>query len=172
MSNSMIDVTSSTLDFGGKTKAALLFVASWHEGCPPLQAVLSALSGTAPDIYFGKVDAEEVSEVSEKYEVTMVPTIIFLSGDQIMERMEGGVDPSKVTIAVQRLMSAAEGSVAIASPATDTSTPAIDLEKKFESRLDDLIKSDQVMLFMKVCVFLSFLHLPLGTSYHNFFSGV
>jgi Grx4 family monothiol glutaredoxin len=148
MSNSLVEITSSQLDFGGKKKAVLLFVASWHDGCPPLAAVLSALTGTAPDVFFGKIDAEQVSDLADRYQVTMVPTIVLLNGKHVSERMEGGFDPSQVTIAVQRLLSAVEASAAAAT-STPVTTSRVDPEKDLAARLDSLVKTDTVMLFMK-----------------------
>ena len=146
MSNSLVEVTSPTMDFGGKKKAVLLFMASWHEGCAPLQAILSALAGTAPDIFFAKIDAEEVSDLSDEYQVTMVPTIILWNNGKVVEKIEGGVDASQLTQAVQRLISATESTGTVAKTSTTTTT---DPEKQLRERLDRLIKSDTVMLFMK-----------------------
>ena len=146
MSNSLVEVTSPKLDFGGKKKAVLLFMASWHEGCAPLQAILSALAGTAPDIFFAKIDAEEVSDLSDEYQVTMVPTIILWNNGKVVEKIEGGVDASQLTQAVQRLISATESTGTVAKTSTTTTA---DPEKQLTERLDRLIKSDTVMLFMK-----------------------
>lgn len=146
MSNSLVEVTSPKLDFGGKKKAVLLFMASWHEGCAPLQAILSALAGTAPDIFFAKIDAEEVSDLSDEYQVTMVPTIILWNNGKVGEKIEGGVDASQLTQAVQRLISATESTGTVAKTSTTTTA---DPEKQLTERLDRLIKSDTVMLFMK-----------------------
>lgn len=153
--SSLVEVSSSPLNIGSKSKAVLLFGASWHEACPPLEAVLSALVGTAPDVFFGKIDAEEHSNLSEQFKVTMVPTIILLHGgsavDHIIERMDIGLDPSQVTMAVQRLLSASEGpsSAAVSSKGPAAPSSSEDPEKKLTVRLDTLIKRDSVMVFMK-----------------------
>lgn len=153
--SSLVKVSSFPLDVDGKAKAVLLFGASWHEACPPLEAVLSALAGTAPDVFFGNIDAEANSDLSEVFQVTMVPTIVLLNGgsavENVMERMEGGFDPSQVTIAVQRLLAASEG---LSAGSGSSSTPAISSfsenpEEVLAARLDTLIKRDAVMIFMK-----------------------
>ena len=147
MSN-LVEITSGPLDLRGKKKAVLLFGASWHEACPPLEAVLSALVGTAGQfVFFGKIDAESVSDLSEKFNVTNVPTIVVLNGEGVVERLEGGVDPAQVTQAVQRLIVAPESATA-AAPGSVTTT-AVDPQKELTQRLDRLIRSDTVMLFMK-----------------------
>ena len=154
MRNQLIEITSSaTFDSNDKPKAVVLFGASWHEACAPLEAVLSALTATAPDIFFGKVDAESVTDLTDKYNVEAVPTILFVNGGNITERLEGGVDPSQLTVAVQRLMSATaisnnkDGAAVMMT--AETKTTAIDPEKVLNQRLSELVKSDTVMLFMK-----------------------
>jgi Grx4 family monothiol glutaredoxin len=146
----------------GKTKAVLLFGASWHESCPPLEAVLSALATTAPAIFFAKVDAEDCDALTESLNVTVVPTLIFLNGsnNNVTERLEGVVDPSQVTVAVQRLVAASSSSsaslttTAAATTSTTTTTETTTTTSTTPSsslteRLDRLIRSDAVMLFMK-----------------------
>jgi Grx4 family monothiol glutaredoxin len=147
--NSLVQVTSAPLPLGDKRKAVLLFGASWHEECVPLEAILRVLATTAPDVLFGNIDAEEVAELTDTYEVTAVPTLILLNGDSVLERLEGGVDPSQVTVAVQRLLAAAEGSSSGGGAAPPTTTTTANPEQALTERLDRLIRRDAVMLFMK-----------------------
>lgn len=148
--------------------SVLLFGAEWHEACPMLKMVLGALAA-APDnesLFFGSVDAEGVPDLSERFEVTMVPTILLLVGGVIRERLEGEIlaDPSHVTLAVQRLArtevsatgtekaaASSEENTATASTTTTTTTPGGDDPKKMalDDRLERLIHADTVMLFMK-----------------------
>lgn len=162
-----MEVRSAPLDLGTKSKAVLFFFASWHDGCGALETILSALSGTAFDednLFFGKVDAEEVSELTEEFQVTSVPTILLLNNSTtVVERLEGGVEPAQVTMAVQRLISASSSSssgvAATTTPGnsnadgsqetTVSATTTIDPEKALNERLDRLIRGDAVMLFMK-----------------------
>lgn len=146
----VVKVTSPTFDFGGKKKAVLLFGTSWHEGCAPLEAVLDALAATTDEIFVGSIDAEAVSELAEKYNVMAVPTVIFCNGDVITERLEGGVEPAQLTVAFQRLLTAtATSSVESSGAEPVVLTPAANTEKTLSDRLDKLVRSDTVMLFMK-----------------------
>lgn len=156
---SLQTITSEAdLDFAGKTKAVLFFQASWHPGIPPLQAVISALASTKQEIFFGSVDAEAVEGLTAKYKVTSVPTLIFLNGETIHERLEGGVDAPKITQAVQRLaVAAAELSApsnvstetAAATTTTVSTSASLSPEEALNDRLHKLIRMDTVMLFMK-----------------------
>jgi len=146
----LVKVTSpALLDLGGKTKAVLLFGTSWHAGCAPIEAVLTALSATTTDIFVASIDAEAVSELADKYNITAVPTLIFSNGDTVMERLEGGVENAQVTVAFQRLLSAPAGQGSVNEPISTMTAPAVDPEKALKERLDKLIRSDTVMLFMK-----------------------
>uniref|UniRef100_A0A6T6EQF6 Glutaredoxin domain-containing protein n=1 Tax=Craspedostauros australis TaxID=1486917 RepID=A0A6T6EQF6_9STRA len=135
-------------------KAVLLFGAAWHEACPPLEQVLDALASTAEDpaaMYFGSLEAEDVSEVAERYGVSVVPTVVALAADgSVFESFEGVADPSLVTLGVQRLITqcvaTGAGGVASSSSAADG---AASQQESLSDRLDRLIRGDQVMLFMK-----------------------
>lgn len=148
---SLVKVTSSSVDCNGKTKSVLLFSASWHDGCAPVEAVLAALATTSDQVFVANVDAEAVSELAEQYNITAVPTVVFSNGDTILERLEGGVEPAQITVAFQRLLSASAVSSSTESPIkTSSELPATkDPEQALNNRLDRLIHSDAVMLFMK-----------------------
>jgi len=138
-------------------KSVLLFGADWHEACPMLTMVLGALAAAEDNagILFGSVDAESASDLSDKFEVTMVPTILLLVGDSIRERLEGEVlsDPSHVTLAVQRLVKLEDLPAAAAAVDTETTTTAEEgadpKQAALNDRLERLIRADTVMLFMK-----------------------
>ena len=158
-------------------KAVLLFGADWHEACPMLKMVLNALaqsnnnSSSSNDVLFGNIDAENVPELSEKYNVTMVPTVILLlnnnTTDTVWERLEGEVlsDPSHVTLAVQRLIQARTNNEEDDNGGTTSSSSAVsasalsssknnnnhdhDPKQALNDRLERLIRGDTVMLFMK-----------------------
>lgn len=160
-SKKLMEITSQAgldqhLETTKTSKAVLLFGADWHEACPMLKMVLGALADT-PDnakIVFGNVDAESATDLSDRFEVTMVPTILLLSESLVKERLEGEVlsDPSHVTLAVQRLAKAEEkvpDSTDTAQDDTDTAPPHDPKQAALNDRLERLILADTVMLFMK-----------------------
>ena len=120
----VIDIPDlSHLPVGNKT--VLLFWAPWHEGSSgPMTQVLNLLAeqggssnnndedddddaNAATGVVFGRVQAEEATSVSTKFNVTVVPTFVFLneSGHEAVARIEGGEDVAQVTQAVQQLLS-------------------------------------------------------------------
>jgi len=144
----VVPITSSTVDFGETKKGILLFTATWHDGCAPIEAVLTALASTSDQIFVGTVDAEAIPTLTDKYNVTAVPTVIFCHGDVVVERLEGGVEPAQVTVAFQRLLTATTPTErsSVQEPVT---APTVDPEQALKERLDKLIRSDTVMLFLK-----------------------
>jgi Grx4 family monothiol glutaredoxin len=142
----VVEVTTNA-EIPQEGKAVLFYFAFWHEACAPLIAVLEALAGTAPTIFFGRVDADQAGALATSHNVSVVPSLLLLVNGAVVERIEGGsVDPSQLTVAVQRLQNRAGDAAA-----TATATPSVaqDPQKALTQRLDRLIQGDTVMLFMK-----------------------
>jgi Grx4 family monothiol glutaredoxin len=88
------------------TLAVVYFHAPWAEPCRQMNTILTTLASTypasnPPRIAFFSLDAEEVSEVSEKYDVTQVPLVILQKDGKVVEAITG-TDASKVRNAVER----------------------------------------------------------------------
>ena len=142
-------------------KMVLLFWAPWHEGSAgPMTQMLEALEQSTTNIFFGRVQAEQYPMISSKFAITMVPTLVFLDeSGSIVERMEGVDDVAEVTQAVARLQemtspsydTSKKGSSSSAS-STSTTQPTpqeLSSEERLTKRLELLIRSSEVMLFMK-----------------------
>ena len=142
-------------------KMVLLFWAPWHEGSAgPMMQMLEALEQSTTNIFFGHVQAEQYPMISSKFAITMVPTLVFLDeSGSIVERMEGVDDVAEVTQAVARLQemtspsydTSKKGSSSSAS-STSTTQPTpqeLSSEERLTKRLELLIRSSEVMLFMK-----------------------
>ncbi|GAX11972.1 hypothetical protein FisN_8Lh064 [Fistulifera solaris] len=142
--NQVVDVT--TILATGQ-KAVLLFWAPWHEASTeggPMDQVLRALANTAStdDVLFGRVNAEECPALVQHYQVSLVPTFVLLQGS-VVEKFEGGDDVAKITQSVQRLLQE--------TTTTTTATTPVQLssEEQIKQRLQRLITSAEVMLFIK-----------------------
>ncbi|GAX14099.1 hypothetical protein FisN_8Hh064 [Fistulifera solaris] len=139
----VVDVT--TIPATGQ-KAVLLFWAPWHEASTeggPMDQVLRAFASTADEteVLFGRVNAEECSALVQHYQVSLVPTFVLCNGPAVVEKVEGGDDLAKITQSVQRLFQA-----------TTTATSQIQQlspEEQIKQRLQRLITSAEVMLFIK-----------------------
>lgn len=124
-----------------KSDKALLVVhfwAPWAPQCSQMNEVMAELAKVQPGVTFVKLEAEAIPEVSEKYEITSVPTFLFFKNSQKIDRLDGAHAP-ELTKRVQRHASNAS------FPATSNSVPKEDLNV----RLKKLINVAPCMLFMK-----------------------
>lgn len=108
------------------TLLVIYFHAPWAAPCKQMATVLSALASTYPasaPISFVALNAEELPEVSEHYDVTAVPYIVLQKGGQILETISGS-DAAKVRAAVEKYAGAgAEGTRSNLPPAQTVTKP-------------------------------------------------
>ncbi|KAF2161797.1 hypothetical protein M409DRAFT_27855 [Zasmidium cellare ATCC 36951] len=160
--------------------AVIYFHAPWAEPCKQMNTILTALATTyeatnPPRIAFFALDAEEVADVSERYNVTQVPLVVVQKDGKTLESVTG-TDASKVRSAVERHANGNAGGSSLppaqnvsqqangnglAKYAPGASDPAtapqhssneINGEQPKEAlnqRLSELVKAAPVMLFMK-----------------------
>ncbi|KAF2836467.1 monothiol glutaredoxin-like protein-4 [Patellaria atrata CBS 101060] len=98
--NSQISALPST------ALAVLYFHAPWAAPCKQMSTILSTLASTypsvsPPNIVFLALNAEDLPELSERYDVTAVPYIVLEKGGQVVETVSGS-DASKVRVAVEK----------------------------------------------------------------------
>ncbi|KAL4874037.1 hypothetical protein BDV12DRAFT_1486 [Aspergillus spectabilis] len=165
------------------TLIVLYFHAPWAAPCAQMRAVLSALASqypvtSPPTVSFISVNAEELPDISEEYNVTAVPYVVLVKDGTILESISGS-EATKVRDAVERYAgsgssSGTNGAAATTippaltavpredAPATATqapvsgaaqnAAPALTPEQTKEAlfaRLAELVKAAPVMLFMK-----------------------
>lgn len=144
--------------FEPSEKNVLYFYASWHTATTPngvtynlLQALSQAPTLTEINKFYA-LNAEECPSLSEKFAVTMVPTFILLQGSKVIEKLEGVDDAAQLTRAVQSLNSRNTNNANDEGSST-SSEPAVKSEnsqkEQLRQRLESLISSSNVMLFMK-----------------------
>ena len=108
---SLTEITSeesfkSTLSStSASTLAVLYFHTPWAAPCTQMRTILTALASTytspssAPA--FLSVNAEDLPDISESYDVTAVPFLVLLRDGKTLETVSGS-DPTKVRAAVER----------------------------------------------------------------------
>ncbi|KAF2648343.1 monothiol glutaredoxin-like protein-4 [Lophiostoma macrostomum CBS 122681] len=93
------------------TLLVIYFHAPWAAPCQQMSTVLNTLASTYPTdapLAFLSLNAEEVSEVSEEYDVTAVPFIVLQKDGKQLETVSGS-DAAKVRAAVERYAGAGSG---------------------------------------------------------------
>jgi Grx4 family monothiol glutaredoxin len=141
--------------------SALLIVsfhAPWAAPCAQMATVLSTLASEYPvteplSTKWVSINAEELSDVSETYDVTAVPFLVLLRNGQVVETVSGS-SAVKVRTAIEKHAqggSAAPEGLNGAEQKKEEAAP-VDPEKAKEElnkRLGTLVKAASVMLFMK-----------------------
>lgn len=95
-----------TSDFPPSALLVVYFHAPWAAPCKQMSTVLETLASTypvesPPKIGFLSINAEELSEVAEQYDVTAVPYVVLQRGGETVETVSGS-DASKVRAAVEK----------------------------------------------------------------------
>ncbi|RAL13499.1 PICOT family protein [Aspergillus homomorphus CBS 101889] len=159
----------------------LYFHAPWAAPCTQMRAVLSALASqypatNPPTTAFLSVNAEELPDISEDYDVTAVPFVVLVRDGQILESISGS-EAVRVRDAVERYAGAGTNTqlsqqsqqqkttippplTAVpredaAAPTTATQAPngaapaPTETKEALFARLAELVKAAPVMLFMK-----------------------
>ncbi|KAM4581594.1 glutaredoxin 3 [Odontesthes bonariensis] len=122
----------------GKRLVVVHFQAAWAPQCGQMNEVMSELAKEQPHTMFVKLEAEAVPEVSEKYEISSVPTFLFFKAGEKVERLDGAHVP-ELTKKVQRL------AVTASPDGSAERGGGADLNQ----RLKKLINAAPCMLFMK-----------------------
>ncbi|OAA62732.1 monothiol glutaredoxin-mitochondrial precursor [Niveomyces insectorum RCEF 264] len=154
------------------TLLVVSFHAPWAAPCAQMATVLEALAAEYPAdgrTSWVSVNAEELSDVSEQYDVTAVPFLVLLRGGQVVDTVSGS-SAVKVRAAIEAAAAAATSSTAAtpangaaattngastaaappataAAAATTTTTTTSDTD--LNTRLAALVRAAPVMLFMK-----------------------
>lgn len=142
------------------TLLVVSFHAPWAAPCAQMNTVLATLAADYPvteplHTSWVSINAEDLSDLSETYDVTAVPFLVLIRGGKVLETVSGS-SAVKVRNAIETHAKDTSGGSAGASTAAAPviSTPAapVDPAKAKEElfkRLEDLVKAAPVMLFMK-----------------------
>ncbi|GMF23020.1 unnamed protein product [Phytophthora lilii] len=127
------------------TLSVSFFWAEFHEACRPngqLDVVVRQLATLHPRIRFLKVAAEELPELSERFQIAVVPTFVVAQGRAVLDKLEG----ANVAELAKRV-DVLSKSVAKSAPAAEDAPKPLD--DALQYRLKKLIGAAPVMLFMK-----------------------
>ncbi|KAL3671113.1 hypothetical protein V7S43_004295 [Phytophthora oleae] len=133
------------------TLSVSFFWAEFHEACRPngqLDVVVRQLATLHPRIRFLKVAAEELPELSERFEIAVVPTFVISQGRAVLDKLEGAnvAELAKRVDVLSKSVAKSSGTSASTPTAEESPKP---LEEALQYRLKKLISASPVMLFMK-----------------------
>jgi Grx4 family monothiol glutaredoxin len=136
-----------------ETILIILFYAPWAAPCSQMRTILETLAtGYAatdpPTTSWVAVNAEELSDISEEYDVSAVPYLVICQSGKILDTSTG-IDATKVRAMIEKHTKTATIMCPPASIEASEPTPIDSKRRELFSRLEQLVKASSVMLFMK-----------------------
>ncbi|KAL7927446.1 glutaredoxin [Trichoderma austrokoningii] len=136
------------------------FHAPWAAPCAQMATVLSTLASEypvtePPSTKWVSINAEELSDISETYDVTAVPFLVLLRNGEVVETVSGS-SAVKVRTAIEKhakkdstATTDAGATNGVSKPAEVAEADPAKAKEELFKRLGDLVKAAPVMLFMK-----------------------
>ncbi|ODV78383.1 glutaredoxin [Suhomyces tanzawaensis NRRL Y-17324] len=132
---------------------ALYFHTPWAGPCKTMNSVFKTLAeskASDPNVLFLSINADELSEISELFEVSAVPYFILIRNSTILKELSGA-DPKEFINALNQFSSPQTQAAPAVAPAAapEPSAPEEESEEALNQRLTKLTTAAPIMLFMK-----------------------
>ena len=104
MSENTIEVTDSTFN-DIVSDNPLVVVDCWAPWCGPcrmIAPVIEELSTQYEDVKFGKLNTDENLEISRKFQIMAIPTLLFFKNGELVERVTGVVPKGHIEDLVKK----------------------------------------------------------------------
>ncbi|WVR05667.1 Grx4 family monothiol glutaredoxin [Kwoniella sp. DSM 27419] len=161
MSSNLVQVTSpehfkELLSADLNRVSCLNFWAPWAEPCQAFNKAVEEAAGKFPSVLFLNIEAENLADISESFDIEAVPSFLLLRGHTLLARHSGSDTDLLTSLLSQHSGSGPSTSGSTSAPlATSTATPqAPELPKQrteaeIEARCRELMNKHKVVLFMK-----------------------
>jgi len=83
------DLDAKLKEAGGNL-VVIDFHASWCGPCKLVAPKVEELAKVHPDIMFLKVDVDECEDIASQYEISVMPTFVFIKNEKKLESFSGG----------------------------------------------------------------------------------
>ncbi|KAI5949264.1 GRX3 [Candida theae] len=142
---------------------ALYFHTPWAGPCKTMNQVYKTLAESKaqdPSVLFLSINADDLSEISELFDVSAVPYFILIRKQTILKELSGA-DPKEFIAALNQFSSSSDSQLASGSsvngvssasngtPPVAATEPVEETEEALNERLTKLTTAAPIMLFMK-----------------------
>lgn len=143
---------------------ALYFHTPWAGPCQTMNSVFKTLAQSNPTTLFLSINADDLSDISELFEVSAVPYFILIRNSTILKELSGA-DPKEFINALNQfsdksttsstipITSSSSTTSSSTAPATTSAPPTTSKQEESPEDLDERLKkltsAAPVMLFMK-----------------------
>lgn len=83
------DDLTSKLQKAGDKLVVIDFFAVWCGPCKMIGPKIEELAKELQDVVFLKVDVDECEEIAAEYQITSMPTFVFIKNTQVLETFSG-----------------------------------------------------------------------------------
>ncbi|KAF3429862.1 hypothetical protein E2986_00022 [Frieseomelitta varia] len=83
------DDLKSQLEKAGDNLVVIDFFATWCGPCKMIAPKLEELSKKMDNVVFLKVDVDECEDIASEYEITSMPTFVFIKNSKVLETFSG-----------------------------------------------------------------------------------
>ena len=93
-------------DFANEIQSGIVvvdFYADWCQPCRLLSSTFTKVSSSFSDVKFGKLDIDNNPEVTDKYKISSLPTILIFKDGVVIEKITGLVKETVLSSAIKNV---------------------------------------------------------------------
>lgn len=104
---SAMEVTKEEFDriiSNGHKLVVVDFFADWCMPCLMMAPIIEELAEDMKEVKFVKIDVDDNPEISNRYEIRSIPTLIFFRNGKMIDKIVGGMDEDILKERIESLM--------------------------------------------------------------------
>ncbi|AFR93743.2 Grx4 family monothiol glutaredoxin [Cryptococcus neoformans C23] len=129
--------------------SCLNFWAPWAEPCVAFNSAVEQKAAQFPSVLFLNIEAEQLADISESFDIEAVPSFLLLRGHTLLARHSGADASLLHSLLTQHASPSAPLSTSSAQPQAPAAAQRPRTEAEIVARCHELMNKHKVVLFMK-----------------------